>query len=149
MEWKNRSVITANSHESMPDAKFESGSFSCFGAMTSQNSNIYPENGFNFEKMSIVFSLNFSLILIFRFIKPIIKLFSRLLFIGDHSSTFHLFVGKVIKFLTFLPRQYTVTLRSNKKGRFHQGSSGPHVKVIFHKAEFSARSDIFFCLTTN
>ena len=51
------------SHESMPDAKFESGSFSSFGEMTSQNFPLKrgtshkiriftPENGFNFEKMS-------------------------------------------------------------------------------------------------
>ena len=48
----------------MPDEKFESGSFSSFGDMTSQNSlwrgervikfgYLHPENGFNFAKMSL------------------------------------------------------------------------------------------------
>ena len=45
-------------HKSIPGAKFESGSSSCFGDMTSQiftrkkssNSAIYPKNGFNLNK---------------------------------------------------------------------------------------------------
>ena len=52
------------SHESIPDAKFESGSFSSFGDMTSQNvplkrgtsrkiGYLSSENGFNSEKISI------------------------------------------------------------------------------------------------
>ena len=51
------------SHESMPDAKLESGSFSSFGDMTSQNFSLKrgtvinfgclpQENRFNFQKMS-------------------------------------------------------------------------------------------------
>ena len=47
----------------MPDAKFESGSFSIFGDKTSQNfvlkrgtshrfGYLFPENGFNFTKMT-------------------------------------------------------------------------------------------------
>ena len=50
-------------HKSIPDAKFESGSFSSFGDMTSQNLPrkkgtshqirlFTPENGFNIKKMS-------------------------------------------------------------------------------------------------
>ena len=50
-------------HESMPDAKFKSASFSRFGNMTSQNFSLKrkrvikfgylpPENGINLEKMS-------------------------------------------------------------------------------------------------
>ena len=49
------------SHESIPDAKSECGSFSSFGDMTPQNfplkrgtfGYLPPENGFNFEKMSV------------------------------------------------------------------------------------------------
>ena len=51
------------SYERMPDAKLESGNFSGFADMTSQNvplkrgtshkiGYLPPENGFNFEKMS-------------------------------------------------------------------------------------------------
>ena len=51
------------SHKNVPDAKFEFGSFSSFGDMTSQNfplkkgqvfafGYLSPENGFNFKKMS-------------------------------------------------------------------------------------------------
>ena len=49
-----------------------------------------------FVLVSYVFSLNFSLILIFRCLKPILKSFVvEILFIGDYGSTFYLFDDKV------------------------------------------------------